>query len=198
MKRTLALLLCLALAGCGVNPPRPGVSGGRQRLTDWTPPDAPASWTLRGRAAVKVPDDSATLSVYWRQTGEHYRISLRAPLGAGGVRLDGEPNGVVLTTSDGRRHHADSAEELLRQATGFELPVRYLRWWIRGLPAPDLGGEVLLGGDRTTPSGYDQDGWQVRYSDWSAVAGFRLPGRFSVQGARVRLRVAISNWRVGP
>lgn len=196
MKRALTISLCLALAGCGVNPPQPGKVGARKSLADWRPPAAPASWTVRGRAAVKVPDDSATLSVYWRQDQAHYRISLRAPLGAGGARLDGEPGRVVLTTSDGERRLAASPEGLLQQATGFDLPVRYLKWWIRGLPTPDLGGEVLLGDDHATPTGYDQDGWTVRYSDWKAVAGYRLPGRFSVKGEGVRLRFAVSHWQV--
>jgi outer membrane lipoprotein LolB len=190
-------LVAVALAGCSVSPPEPETEGGRRPVADWEPADAPEDWRLRGRAAIRVPDESGTLSVDWRQTGERYRLDMRGALGAGAMRLEGRPGRVVLRRGNGERLVADNAQQLLSQTTGFDLPVERLVWWLRGQPVPDLGGTVSLD-DQQRPAQLEQDGWQVTYDRWQEAGRYELPGRLSVKRDDVRVRLAVTQWDVEP
>lgn len=190
-------LLALVLAGCSVSPPQPETEGGRLAVADWEPADAPADWRLRGRAAIRVPDESGTVSVDWRQNGEQYRLDMRGALGAGAMRLEGRPGRVVLRRGNGDRLVADNAQQLLSQTTGFDLPVERLVWWLRGQPVPELGGTVALDG-QGRPAELEQDGWLVTYDQWQSAGRYQLPGRLSVKREDVRVRLAVTEWDVSP
>ncbi len=196
-RAALLVLLLVALTGCGINPPDPDAAGGPRAIADWQPPEAPEDWRLRGRAAIRVPEESGTVSVDWRQSGERYRLDMRGTLGAGALRLEGRPGRVVLRRGNGDRLTADSARRLLRQTTGFDLPVERLVWWLRGQPVPDLEGTVTLD-DQDRPASIEQAGWQVTYDRWLEVEGYQLPGRLSVKRDAVRVRIAVSQWDIGP
>ncbi|MDZ7809043.1 MAG: 4-(cytidine 5'-diphospho)-2-C-methyl-D-erythritol kinase [Arhodomonas sp.] len=178
--RALAVFLLAALVtGCGVAPPEPAGEHSILGVDDWEAPDVPTAWSLSGRAALRAGDEAATVSVSWRSDGERYRLTLNGPVGSGSVRLQGWDGRVILRTGDGRRSEADSARALLWRETGYDLPVAYLRWWVRALPAPGLGGEVALdAGDR--PVRLHQAEWTITYDDYR-----RLEGHFPA-GAAVR------------
>lgn len=197
MRFAVMLLVAALAAGCTVTAPEPDVEGGARPIAKWEPPEAPAQWRLRGRAAIRVPEDSGTVSVDWRQDGERYRLDMRGTLGAGAVRLEGEPGEVVLRRSNGERLVADSAQRLLSETTGFDLPVERLVWWLRGQPVPDLPGTVTLD-DAQRPAQLQQDGWLVTYDRWREAGNYTLPGRLSVKRDGVRVRVAVSEWDIGP
>jgi len=198
MRRVAAVVavLALAVAGCTVTPPEPE-KGVERAIADWTPPEGPEDWRLRGRAAIRVPDESGTMSVDWRQNGASYRLDMRGTLGAGAMRLKGEPGRVVLRRSNGERAVADSAQRLLRESTGFDLPVERLVWWLRGLPVPDLEGTVTLDSEQR-PATLRQDGWRVTYDRWEQAGRYELPGRLSVKRDDIRVRIAVSGWDVSP
>ncbi|WP_440996223.1 lipoprotein insertase outer membrane protein LolB [Arhodomonas sp. SL1] len=195
--RALAVFLLAALVtGCGVAPPEPAGEQSILGVDDWEAPDVPAAWGLSGRAALRAGDEAATVSVSWRSDGERYRLTLNGPLGSGSVRLQGWDGRVILRTGDGRRSEADSARVLLWRETGYDLPVAYLRWWVRALPAPGLGGEVALdANDR--PVRLHQGDWTIIYDDYRRLEGHSLPGRLSVEGEGVGLRLAVRQWRLG-
>lgn len=188
----LAVALALLLAGCGVAPPRPE-AGETAPLADWRPPEAPGAWRLSGRAAVRTSSDSGTVTVRWRESAGGYRVDLSAPMAAGAVRIEGDDQSALLRTASGDRYRGASPRELLRRAAGYDLPVEYLRWWLRGLPVPDVEGTVTLDGEGSAVA-FEQAGWRVTLSEYRAVGDYRLPHRLSVNGEQGSARIAIARW----
>jgi outer membrane lipoprotein LolB len=191
----LVLGAALTLAACGVAPPSPEGIDGARPIARWDAPPAPETWSLTGRAAVRTPEQAGTVSVHWRHDDAGYRIDLRAPLGAGALRLVGDDQGVLLRTAGGEQYRADSARALLQAAAGYDLPVDYLRWWLRGQPVPGLPGEVITDAEGRAAV-LRQDGWRVLLSDYREVAGYHLPHRVSAEKEPVSARIAIREWSV--
>lgn len=190
------LVLAMTLGACAVVAPEPEADGEILSVAEWMPPAGPTSWRLQGRTALRVADDAATASLFWRESADGYRIDLRGAFGAGSVRVESAEGAVVLRTADGSRYQAGSARELVRAVTGYDLPVEYLRWWVRGQPVPWLGGEVRVD-ERGLPQRLEQDGWVVRYEGFSETGGHRLPQRLGVTRGRVDVRLVVRSWEVG-
>ena len=129
MRRALALLACVTLAGCAT-PPRPAAP--------YVAPDPAAfpSWIASGRMAVAAHGDGGSGSFEWRQVGDVSTLSLAGPLGAGAMRVTiaGEEPSVV--DGDGRALDPEQTRDFLRRRLGTDLPWGELRYWMLGLPAP--------------------------------------------------------------
>ena len=118
-------------------------------------------WQLRGKLAVKQPSDSGTAIINgWRQQGERYDLSLSSSfLGMGTTRLTGVPGFIELTLANGETYQSSDPETLVAAATGWNLPIDNLAWWVRGLPAPE-GDFRLLFDEQHQLAILRQDGWE--------------------------------------
>ena len=195
--RRLAGALCLGtliLAGCAAQPPI-GV-GDRSLL--WQERSARLAgltqWVLRGRIAVQVEREGWTASLQWEQRADDYVLRVSAPLGRGSFELIGSAQGVSLQTADNRLLHADDPEALLQQTLGWQLPVSGLYYWIRGLPDPGAEPVTLQLDEKGRINDLKQNGWQVKYQRYESAGGMELPGKITLENARLKVRLVISDW----
>jgi len=72
-----------------------------------------------------------------------------------------------------------------------------MRYWLVGAPAPGAPHAETLADDSRL-AGLSQSGWQVRYDRYQPVGAIALPARMEMTTAGLRLRVAISDWRLPP
>ena len=194
IKRCALLGLFLLLASCATVPVQtlePEGPGSLERharaLAELT------AWQVRGRAAISMPGQAGTVSMVWHQRGEHYNIELRAPWGAGTVKVDGGPSGVLLRTSAGVHEYAAAPRELLRLHRGLDLPLEALRYWLLGLPVPAVAAQPTLD-SRGLLSELRQHGWRIRYLNYGEFAGLALPTRLFLTGEDIEVRIVVQEW----
>lgn len=198
MKGRLILLLLLALTGCATVPvqaPEPGKVGTLEQHAEALA--ALKSWRMGGRAAVNMPNEAGTVSMLWRQRGEEYSVELRAPWGAGTVRIDGSPDGVLLRTSAGVQEYASAPRELLRRHSGLDLPLEALRYWLLGLPVPGVAAEPAVDA-RGLLRELRQHGWRIRYLNYGEFESLALPTRLYLSGEGIEVRIAVQEWTLNP
>tara|TARA_R110002111_G_scaffold98826_2_gene152660 strand:- start:691 stop:1326 length:636 start_codon:yes stop_codon:yes gene_type:complete len=197
------LLMIASLSACTTIQLEPLPAG----MTDQPPADWQARsaklrqfnrWQLSGKLAVRQPSDSGTAIInYWKQDGEAYDLALSSSfLGMGSTNLKGVPGFIELTLSNGETYRSGDPDALMKAATGWQLPLESLTWWIRGLPAP--GGDFrLLFDDRGELAMIRQAGWEIRYDRWHELQGNipALPARITALKEDKRVRVVVSNWQ---
>lgn len=196
LKAAFALGLGLALHACGGIAP-PAVENNvwsqhQQQL------DALAQWQLRGRVNVRYDNESYTPRIQWQQDERSYKIRLWGTFNAGNTQIEGRP-GRVTMEQDGTVLSARTPEDLILQQLGYELPVSYLEYWIKGLPAPNSRADLTFN-ELNQLTGLSQDGWTVSYTDPRVYDGIALPRRVEVTRPRddVRLRFVGLNWTLAP
>jgi outer membrane lipoprotein LolB len=152
------------------------------------------NWQLRGRVNVLYDNESYTPRIIWEQQQDDYYIRLWGTFNAGNTHINGRP-GFVTMEQDGDTLTASSPEELILQQLGYELPVSYLEYWIRGLPAPTSNAELIFN-DLNQLQGMVQDGWTVNYPDPRQYGELTLPRRVDVTRPLddVRLRFVGLSW----
>lgn len=156
-----------------------------------------SQWSASGRVAVQVPGDGWNATLLWRQDGADYRIQLSGPFGQGAVRIDGGSGAVHLRAADGRVASAPTAEELMAQELGAQVPITVLRYWLTGRPAPQHPVTHTALDDAGRLLELDQVGWQVRYAEYAQSGGGALPARLEIQRDDTQARFLISRWQVG-
>ena len=180
--KTTAAVALLALAGCALMPPAPPVVGAK--------PVTVTIFQLTGRISVIQNGAGFFGSFHWRHRPGRDVILLFTPLGQGVARLTRDRTGVTLMTAD-KRYVARDPEQLTEKVLGWRLPLGGLPYWVRGLPAPSAGGIATVGR-------LAQDGWRIEWDDYRAVDGFRLPGEVTLQQGKLRVKLVIDQWRIGP
>ena len=149
---------------------------------------AEPDWGLEGRLAVRAGGEGGSGRLEWTQRGEDFRIRLSAPVtgqgwvlagGAGQARLEGLDEGVLV---------GDDPRRLLADATGWDIPVQDLAYWVRGGRAP--GPAELEFGPDGRPARLLQQGWTVEYREW---AGDR-PRRVFASRGEASVRLVVDRW----
>ena len=198
---TLLGLLAM-LAGCA---PEPALK---------TPGDVPAQasseahaqaiarivdWRVLGRFGIQAEDEGYHGRLDWRQRGEAMNLTLSGPFSSGGVRLRSGTSsgigGIELSDSNGNVSRAADADTLLEQATGLQMPVSGLHYWIRGLRAPGAAFPPSFD-DLGRLTSLKQDGWGIDYRAYMDVDGLSLPRKLFLERDGLRVRLVVERWQL--
>lgn len=203
--RPLVVLAVLALlAGCTASPRRAALPQD-ELLAAQAQREAQLAergyWRLAGRIAVSDGGDGGSGRLEWMQDGARYEITLNAPVTRRSWRLIGEPGFARLEGIEGGPFHADSAEALLVEYLGWNVPLASLAAWVQGARAAGPAQiEFQLSG---LPLLIEQQGWRIEYrafEDRNPESGEALPMPLRVFATRgqQRVRVQVDAWMFSP
>ena len=154
------------------------------------------SWQLKGRIAIQRGKEGGSVSLHWQQDRHNYFLRVVAPLGRGTYELSGSEDGVVMRTEKNKLLHADNPETLLQENLGWQVPLSALRYWVRGLPEPDIKTDSLILDEKGRITKLSQSGWQISYIPYVKNSGYELPGKIFMQNDRLKLRLVIRDWKI--
>lgn len=93
-------------------------------------------FNLQGKIGVKTPEQSGSAFFTWEQDQAHFDIDLSGALGIGRTQIEGKiGQEAQLNNSKTGLIKAQTPEELLQKATGWQAPITYLIDWIQARPA---------------------------------------------------------------
>ena len=186
---------CLLLAACAPVPVRkPGTvkqlaaQAAREHALG-----AQREWSLDGRFAASDGQHGGSGSLAWRQHGERYQFTLRAPITGKSVQLDGGPDGAVLTGAGKLPVTGVNARSVLNEEFGWDVPVADLAFWVRGLRTPGKPA-ILTFGINGLPATLDQDGWHIDYRDWYSERNPPLPRKVYATRDPYTVKVLVERW----
>ena len=197
----------LSLAGCTATPVREPLPPAQRAAAEAaqaareTTLAGIGAWSLGGRVALSNHGRGGSGAIQWRQQGDAYEVSLSAPITRQSWRLLGEPGGVVrLEGLDGGTRVGTDAGRLLRESTGWEIPVAALTDWVRGARHRGGGAAELAFSADGRLARLQQDGWTLDYERWSRPPGspVELPGRVYAERGEARVRLVVDRWQLAP
>ena len=133
------------------------------------------------------------------RTATTFEVGLSAPVTRQSWRLAGDRTAARLEGLDGGPREGVDAAELLREATGWEIPVTALSAWVRGARAEGLGVARMQFGADGRLSRIEQGGWTIDYSDWvpEPGLGIELPDRLNAARDQAKVRLIVDAWSDG-
>jgi outer membrane lipoprotein LolB len=207
-----ALLAGLALAGCSALPPRASAPAPATASA----PDAAAQqaeaeraqwlqahpdWAFQGRVAISSGRNGGSGRIDWKQQHRQYEVELSAPVTRQSWRLFGDTHYEAgrLEGLEGGPREGENAEELLREATGWEIPVNLLPQWVRGQVAFDTEEPERVDYDaQGRPHLLRQMGWDIEFQDWYPPGDGRpaLPRRIEARSGDAKVRLLVDRWDI--
>lgn len=208
-------VLCLAVAACQSLPPATAPANelsGEAQIAAATQAqqariaalglqqaacDVPG-WAMSGRVGLSNGKDGGSGRIEWNQGAGRTEVILSAPVTRQSWTLTVETGGVVLAGVAGGPLRGADAGQLLRESTGWEIPVAALGCWLRGAPADAtaMGGARSVFGIDQRLLRIEQDGWVIDYANWQvdAAMGVELPTRINAEQASNRVRLVVDRW----
>lgn len=165
-------------------------------------------WSLQGRVALSNGRNGGSGRIEWHQ-GLTTVIELSAPVTRQSWQLSIGEDFAQLDGLEGGTRKGNDAESLLRDATGFVIPVAALASWVRGEADATLRPATLQFGPDGHLSQLQQAGWTIDYSDWRVQPGLGidLPRRLNAYKKQAhksepsqreaRVRLVIDDWQEG-
>jgi outer membrane lipoprotein LolB len=200
---SLALCAMLALDGCATTTTRsPPLTGDdlAEKISEREAWMAQIEqWSLVGRAAIRKGKQGGSGRIEWTQHDpRRYRVALSAPVTRQSWTLEGDLHSEAgrLEGLEGGPRTGEFAEELLREATGWDVPLQQIGHWVRGAPAPVYPVESIEYDAKGRVSRLGQAGWTVRYTQWRAGPTGQpdLPAQIEAESGDSRVRLAIDEW----
>jgi outer membrane lipoprotein LolB len=185
------LLLLLLLTACATSPEAPVT----RPAADLSPKRV--RFELTGRIGIRNGEDGMAGTLRWLHTPEGDELWFSSPVGGSVAQLSRNQDAVELTLSDGVARRAATAEELTREALGWDLPLAGLEYWVLAQPAP---GNPPTRIDRDQASGRTtrirQDGWDIEYRRYVDTPRGALPALMSLEYGSLQIRLVIDRWDI--
>jgi outer membrane lipoprotein LolB len=149
------------------------------------------NFSVQARAAV-TGAASGSANLVWHQGPHDFDLRVSGPLGIGALTMAGDESEVRVHTKK-QSFSTDDPEGTLRQALGWALPIKRLRYWVLSLPAPDSEFGMTLD-EAGRVATLTQDGWKLNYTDYVTLKPVDLPRRILLTREDLKLRVIVDTW----
>ena len=130
----------------------------------------------------------------WEQHGDHYTIKLRDFIGRTIAIIEGSPQGVQAKTSKGQHYTGHNAEDLIAQLFDIQIPVSGMRYWLLGLPKPNVQVNQLVLNNAGLADQVTQEGWSMTYPYYLDNDPFKMPSQILLAFEDIDLTVKVSQW----
>jgi len=196
----LLLFGLLILSACSLTPRQPppesGVSDARSKL-QWQSHQAElqafTQWTLVGKIGIRAAKESNAAQVNWQQQNEYFKINLSGPFGQGAAELSGTFESVLLKIAGQQELQTNQPEAVLLEQTGWDIPIKPLLYWIKGMPSPGQKASFELDAEGRL-SRLTQAQWQLEYTGYQQLESLWLPKKIQLYRDQVKLTLVIKGW----
>ena len=176
----------------------PWSSDDDSEVLTFLPADQLNQWDLTAKFSVSTREGIETGSIRWILNPDEERLDVLSPTGSVVAQLTMTETEARLKTDD-RETVAKDAETLFREVMDLSLPVAALRYWVRGLDAPDLPLESVKKDGEGRITDLTQDGWQLAYNGNVSIESgshrFEVPRRLTATRGDIEIRWASTEWQ---
>lgn len=174
------------------------LSGCQQYTQPQTPnvaqiPEAAKNFNLQGKIGVRTPGQSGSAFFTWVQQQDEFDIELSGILGMGKTQISGQPGNVTLNSAKTGLIQADTPEELLQRATGWQAPITHLADWVQAKPATTQA--KISKDEQNRPIQFLEDGWTVdlSYNEQAQLPNKLILKQLLESGQENRITMLIQN-----
>lgn len=153
-------------------------------------------WTASGKIALRNDTASESAFLTWKQNNHFSQLKINGLLGMGTTVIDSDGQTLLVDQGGELRQLDISSPEAIFANTGWQLPLKALPFWLKGLPYPEYAIEEQVPNESGQGlNRLQQDGWLITYEKYGVFEGITLPTRLVAERDDMRLKVFVRKWR---
>ncbi|MFT4518964.1 MAG: outer membrane lipoprotein LolB [Halioglobus sp.] len=153
-------------------------------------------WQVSGKIALRSDVASESANLRWQQNEQHARLLLSGPLGVGATTIDSDGSKLEIQQGGEYRIMDISTPTAVVLNTGWDLPLRALPYWLKGIPSPDYPIQAQAFEEQSAQlRSLHQDGWTIEYESYQQFAALTLPTRIVIQRDVTRVKLLLRDWQ---
>lgn len=158
------------------------------------------NWKIKGKIAFIEKDSrhSASLSWLMNEKEKKQQLHLTSYLGINVLQLDSNGNEHTIQF-DGETYKGKNLDQLILGISGLTLPTQALSFWLKGIAFTEddsMNYHEKTNLPTSLISHYNNENWQVNYSNYKQVDNFQLATKFSIKKDDLLIKIVINNWDV--
>ncbi len=156
-------------------------------------------WNLAGRVAVSNGKQGGSGRIDWQNREDGYTLTLSAPITRQSWKLSGNALGARLEGIEGGPRESADVEQMLIEATGWDIPVDAMANWIRGIGAAghEYGPTKVTYRPDGHPLQIEQAGWIIDYREWQTGPEPAMPTKLVATRGTAKIRLVVDVWTLG-
>lgn len=157
-----------------------------------------SQWRLQSKVGVQFKEESAAFNLTWLQhSNGQYEMRILNPLTSGVVAYLTGSNTAVTLQANGKTYQDANAERLLQSQLGVSLPLDGMKYWVRGIPAPNTPVDNVKLDTQGRPVTLQQSGWHIEYSGWQGNGTQALPEKINLSRTpdNTKVKVIAKEWQ---
>ena len=151
------------------------------------------NYQFKGKMSFSDGQDGGSGSIQWQNSGGLISARLKAPLGSKSWHLSEQKFGAELITN-GTTLIADSAQTLISEQLGWQVPWQQLKSWVLGRPHNINQGRITW---QTDGFIIYEGGWQIEYSrlkSYPNILSKQLPHKMVARKNNYSIKLSINQW----
>ncbi|MDK1023207.1 MAG: lipoprotein insertase outer membrane protein LolB [Gammaproteobacteria bacterium] len=148
-------------------------------------------WALHGKMALRSDRGNANMQIHWQQHSDAYDIHLLGPLGQVAAHVYGRGDALQIDIAGQSREENAGEIDVIEDALGWDIPIKEMSFWVRGLPVPGLVHEIAYD-NQGLSEWLVQSGWRVEYQKYKR----RKPVRTTFSRDSVKILLVVKEWRL--
>lgn len=151
------------------------------------------NWRIIGKLALKTPQKAQSINLVWQQQNNNYNLKLNGPLGFGSATIDGNQKQAAI--QQGSKILTGTPIQLGIELLGVPLSADTMQWWIKGLMSPNhpKASNIVIQ-ENSLISSFQQNGWQLEFSEYQAQDGYSLPKKISGRHGDLSFKLVVTQW----
>ncbi|WP_448550349.1 lipoprotein insertase outer membrane protein LolB [Thalassotalea fusca] len=156
------------------------------------------NWQVTGKIALINKHSRESASLFWQNQPykQQEKLALTTYLGINVLSIERNKKQYQITFNDETHEHHD-LEYLLWGVSGYQLPAKALKNWLKGLPNSKKDKVTLVKGKETPYeiiSHYKGLTWVIHYQSFMDVDGVPLPQKISIKQNNLTIKLSINQW----
>jgi outer membrane lipoprotein LolB len=158
-------------------------------------PASAADWSFRGKIAIRMVrngvSDNTNLQILWRQKNQQSDVHLLGPFGQSVAHFFATDESIQYEIPAGSGLATAGNITEVERSLGWKLPLKEMKFWVRGLPVPELPHRIDFD-DQGLPESLEQSSWKIDYRRFDNGS----PTKTIFSRDSVRISLVIKEWRM--
>lgn len=155
------------------------------------------TFQFNGKLGFRNSEEAFSVAINnWLQDADKYQIELSSTFfGLGAIELKGTAAWIEANEPGQEPVRSDYPNYTIKELLGSPLPIQRIRYWLRGIPAPQSKSQETLN-EQGLLSTLEQDGWTIHLDRYHDVSNLPLPGRIKIEQNDTRITLVVAQWSI--